>query len=85
MLTSPEHKEDRMPTPTDLLTVAQAADELGLSPSGIRNAIMYGTITPVRVDGRTNMIARAEVERYRAEHLGQRGKRKQQPDQPAED
>jgi hypothetical protein len=78
-----------MSTTHDLLTVAQAADELGLTPSGIRNAIMYGTIIPVRIDGRTNMIARSEVERYRREHLGQRGKRKkaarqQQPAEPEE-
>jgi excisionase family DNA binding protein len=69
----------------DLLSVAQAARELGLSPSGIRNAIMYGTITPVRLDGRTNLIPRAEVEGYRREHLGQRGKRKKKPaTEPAE-
>jgi hypothetical protein len=30
----------------------------------------------VRIDGRTNMLTREEVERYRREHLGQRGKRK---------
>jgi hypothetical protein len=33
----------------------------------------------VRVDGRTNMLTRGEVERYRREHLGQRGKRKKKP------
>ena len=73
-----------MSTTQDLITVAAAAKELGLTPSGIRNAIMYGTLTPVRVDGRTNMIPRAEVERYRAEHLGRRGRRKQRPARPAE-
>jgi hypothetical protein len=48
-----------------------------ISPAGIRDAIRRGTITPVRVDGRTNMLTREEVERYRREHRGQRGKRKQ--------
>jgi hypothetical protein len=38
----------------------------------------------VRIDRRTNMIERGEVERYRQEHLGQRGKRKKKPVQPAE-
>ena len=49
-------------------------------PSALRSAISYGSLRPVRLDGRTNMIPRAEVERYRAEHLGQRGKRKYDPD-----
>jgi excisionase family DNA binding protein len=60
----------------DLLTVAEAASELGIGPSGVRMAIAYGTLRPVRIDRRTNMIERTEVERYRREHLGQRGKRK---------
>jgi hypothetical protein len=41
----------------------------------------------VRLDktSRTNLIPRAEVERYRREHLGQRGKRKKRPaTEPAE-
>jgi hypothetical protein len=39
----------------------------------------------VPLDGRTNLIPRAEVERYRHEHLGQRGKRKKtSATQPAE-
>jgi hypothetical protein len=42
-------------------------------------AITYGTLRPIRFDGRTNMISRSEVERYRREHLGQRGKRKKKP------
>jgi excisionase family DNA binding protein len=59
----------------DLVTVATAAQELRLTPQAIRNAIMRGAITAVRLDGRTNLVSRAEVERYRREHLGQRGKR----------
>jgi Helix-turn-helix domain len=66
-----------MPSAQDLVSVARAAGELGISPAAIRDAIRRGTITPVRVDGRTNMIAREEVERYRREHLGRRGKRMQ--------
>jgi excisionase family DNA binding protein len=69
----------------DFLTVAQAAEELGIGPSGVRMAITYGTLRPIRFDHRTNMIPRSEVERYRREHLGQRGKRKKKPAaEPAE-
>lgn len=67
----------------DLLTVAQAAAELGVGPSAIRDAISRGAITPVRIDGRTNMLTRAEVERYRRQSLGRPGRRKTKPQQPA--
>jgi hypothetical protein len=53
-------------------------------PAPLRGAIKRGTLAAVRVDGRTNMIPHAEVERYRAEHLGQRGIRKKKPAQPAD-
>jgi excisionase family DNA binding protein len=64
----------------DLITVAKAAEELALSPVTIRSAIGRGHIACVRLDGRTNLIPRAEIERYRAEHLGRSGKRAQPPD-----
>jgi excisionase family DNA binding protein len=64
---------------SDLVTVADAAQELGLSPHSVRYAIARGVLKVVPLDGRTNLIPRAEVERYRREHLGQRGKRKKQP------
>jgi excisionase family DNA binding protein len=59
------------------LTVKEAAAELGLSASALRSAINYGSLRPVRLDktSRTNLIAREEVERYRREHKGRRGKR----------
>jgi hypothetical protein len=58
-----------------------------LTPWGLRTAIQEGRIKPVRLDktSRTNLIPRAEVERYRREHLGRRGKRKKRPTQPAQD
>jgi hypothetical protein len=50
---------------------------LGIRPSGVRMAITYGTLRPVRIDRRTIMIERGELERYRREHLGRQGKRPQ--------
>jgi excisionase family DNA binding protein len=59
-----------------MLTVAEAAAELGVSPITIRRAVGNGTITPARLNGRTYLIPRAQVERYRRDSLGQPGNRK---------
>jgi excisionase family DNA binding protein len=64
-----------MSTTPEMLTVKRAAEELGLSPVSIRRAVMRGTLEVVPLDGRTYLVSREEVERYRREHLGQRGKR----------
>jgi excisionase family DNA binding protein len=56
------------------LTVSEAAEELGVSPATIRGAIMRGHITPLQLHKRTNLIPRSEIERYRTERLGRRGK-----------
>jgi excisionase family DNA binding protein len=61
----------------DLVTVARAAEELGVSPNTVRSAIKRGHITPVQLHKRTNLISRSEIERYRTERLGRRGKRPQ--------
>jgi excisionase family DNA binding protein len=66
----------RQPTTPDLLTTAQAAEALGLRPDSVRYAIWRKVLNVVPLDGRTNLISREEVDRYRREHLGQRGKRK---------
>ena len=63
-----------MSTTPEMLTVKRAAEELGLSPVSIRRAIMRGALENVPLDGRTNLVSRTEVERYRREHLGRRGK-----------
>jgi hypothetical protein len=68
----------------ELISLATAAHELGITPAALRGAIARKVLTPVRVDGRTNMLTRSEVERYRRDHLGQRGKRKKKLVQPAE-
>ena len=67
-----------MPVLDDYLTVAEAAEELGVTTSAVRRAIMRGLIEPQRLGKRTNLIPRAQVDEYRAKHLGQwgRGKRK---------
>ena len=59
-------------------------------PWGLRTTIQEGRIKPVRLDktSRTNLIPRAEVDRYRAEHRGRTGrpaKTDKRPAKPAED
>ena len=71
-----------MPTAQDLLSVAQAAEELGLAPVSIRHAIMRGTLGVVRLDGRTNLVPRSELERHRHEPLRKRGPAVKTTDQP---
>jgi excisionase family DNA binding protein len=61
----------------DFLTVAQAAKELGITPSGVRAAISEGHLERILVHKRTSLVARADVERYKREHLGRQGKRPQ--------
>jgi hypothetical protein len=59
------------------MTVGQAARELGITPSAVRTAINEGRLTRILLHARTSLIARAEVQRYRREHLGRQGKRPQ--------
>jgi hypothetical protein len=59
--------------PEGLLNVSQAAQELGITPAALRGAIRRQVITPLRVLQR-NYLTRAELERYRTEHLGRRGR-----------
>jgi excisionase family DNA binding protein len=63
-----------MPIKEEMLSVEEAAQELGLTPSAIRHAIRRGLIEPLSLDRRTNLISRRQVEKYRAEHRGRMGR-----------
>jgi excisionase family DNA binding protein len=58
----------------EYLTVAQAADVLGLSDRTVRNRIERGVMQAVRMNPRLLLIARSEVERWQG-----RGKMKPGP------
>jgi excisionase family DNA binding protein len=64
-----------MPQEPEMLTVKRAAEELGLSPVSIRHAVMRGALEVKPLGGRTYLVSREEVERYRREHLRRCGKR----------
>ena len=57
-----------------LLTIAEAATRLGLRPGTLRTQIGRGRLRAERRSARVVLIDAAEVERYRAEHLGTRQK-----------
>ena len=59
------------------MTLAEAADALGLSPDTLRSQIRYGRFVARKV-GRDWHTTRAEVERYRRDVLGRAGRRKAQ-------
>jgi excisionase family DNA binding protein len=54
-----------------MLTLAQAAVRLGLSPSTLRGQVEKGRLK-ARLVGKTWTVTEREVERYRAESLGKR-------------
>lgn len=67
----------------ELLTTADAAADLELSRSTLQTLIQKGTIRVERLDERTVLIRRSEVERYRRESLGRPGRKAKGPQTPA--
>ncbi len=66
-----------------LLTVVEAAASLGVQPGTIRDAVARELMQAERVGGTPKkagmlFIRRSEIERYRRERLGKRGKRGRQ-------
>jgi excisionase family DNA binding protein len=60
-----------MSNPTDLLTLPEAAEALGLSASTLRTQVERGKLHGSKM-GRDWILTRAEVERYRARSRGTR-------------
>jgi excisionase family DNA binding protein len=58
-----------------MLTLAQAAERLGLSPTTLRQQIHNGRLRG-RLVGKTWTVSEREVERYRAVSLGKAGRPK---------
>jgi excisionase family DNA binding protein len=56
-----------------MLTLAQAASRLGVSPSTLRGQIGKGKLHG-RLVGKTWTVSEREVERYRADSLGRVGR-----------
>lgn len=56
-----------------MLTLAQAADQLGLAASTLRHQAQTGRLK-AELYGKTWLVSEAEVERYRAEVMGRVGR-----------
>jgi excisionase family DNA binding protein len=56
-----------------VLTLAEAAARLGLAASTLRHQVQAGRLR-ARLVGKTYVVTTREVERYRAESLGQPGR-----------
>jgi excisionase family DNA binding protein len=59
--------------PDDQLTLAQAAELLGVSPATLTQQARKGTLSARKI-GKTYVTTRDEVERYRRDHLGRVGR-----------
>jgi excisionase family DNA binding protein len=57
----------------DIMTLAEAADELGIAASTLRHQASTGRLR-ARLIGKTWVTTRDEVERYRREQLGKVGR-----------
>ena len=57
----------------DLLSLAEAADRLGVAAVTLRVAVGRGRFKARKI-GKTWVTNDAEVDRYRREHLGRRGR-----------
>ncbi len=56
-----------------MLTLTEAAAQLGLSASTLRHQVQSGRLR-ARMVGKTYVVTAREVERYRREHLGRPGR-----------
>ena len=56
-----------------ILTLAEAAERLGISHSTLRNQVRSGRLNATLI-GKTWTVTEREVERYRAESLGRAGR-----------
>ena len=62
----------------DLLSLAEAADRLGVAAVTLRVAVGRGRFKARKI-GKTWVTNGAEVDRYRREHLGRRGRPRKHP------
>lgn len=65
--------QERPKMTRDWYTTSEAAHELGLSASAMRDAVRRGAIRVERIHGRLNGIRPDELARYREEHQGGNG------------
>ena len=65
-----------------MLTLTEAAAQLGLAASTLRHQVQAGRLR-ARLIGKTYVVTAREVERYRAERLGKPGRPSHRPAPPS--
>jgi excisionase family DNA binding protein len=65
-----------------VLTLTEAADQLGLASSTLRHQVQAGRLR-ARLVGKTYVVTPREVERYQRDHLGQPGRPSHRPAPPS--
>lgn len=65
-----------------MLTLAEAADQLGLAASTLRHQVQAGRLR-ARLIGKTYVVTERELARYRREHLGKLGRPSHRPVPPS--
>lgn len=65
-----------------MLTLSEAAAQLGVSASTLRHQAQSGRLR-ARLVGKTYVVTPREVERYRREHLGRAGRPSHRPSPPS--
>ena len=61
-----------------MLTLAQAAAQLGVAASTLRHQVQVGRLAAT-LYGKTYVVSEAELDRYRRESLGKPGRPKHEP------
>ena len=65
-----------------MLTLTEAADQLGLAASTLRHQVQAGRLR-ARLIGKTYVVTEREIERYRATSLGRPGRPSHRPAPPS--
>lgn len=65
-----------------MLTLTEAADQLGLAASTLRHQVQAGRLR-ARLIGKTYVVSEREVARYRREQLGKPGRPSHRPAPPS--
>lgn len=63
----------------DVVTITEAAQELGVRPDSLRQAVLRGAVKAMRAGG-IWLITREELDRYNRERIKGRGRPRKQPE-----
>ena len=74
-----DEEAERMPEVSDMVTVREAARQLGISPLAVQQRIANGEMEAVRITARLLLVPRSEVERWKAVGRRKGGRPRKEP------